>query len=211
MKFQRAILFAIIAVSYDFLYKSVATVVPSVFRNLPVVVACGILSLVAAIGILMFFVAFHRYYARQKSEKTAATFGIVGGAGLLLAQSITLLSVIIPSLRLEIFDSLKLSILVVSSIAILLFFATLYREAARSERYIPLLGATRLAIIGSVASATLLIVVNVNYFTGGAIAGFLHSRLYIVVLSFGLLAFSVFSMVYFLAALSKVVRGFEDI
>ena len=211
MKFQRAILLAIIAVSYDFLYKTVATVVPSVFRNLPVVVSGGILSFIAAIGILIFFVAFHRYYARQGSEKTAATFGIVGGAGLLFVRLGTLLSFIVPSLRLEGFDSLKLSILVVCSIAILLFFTILYREAARSERYIPLLGATRLAIIGSAASALLLIVVNVNYFTGGAIAGFLHSRPYIVVLTFGLQAFSVFTMIYFLVVLSKVVRRFENI
>ncbi|KAA3619580.1 MAG: hypothetical protein DWQ05_02325 [Calditrichaeota bacterium] len=151
MNLNRATLFSIIAISYIFISRTMATFSPGLFSNLVVAQVNAVLSFVASLAVVAFYFLFYRDYVheRQDALKRASYYAVCGAAGVALLMLISMFDLF----GTNIFDSasLRTGIPWLSSIFFLYFFVKFYNEK-RDNFASGLKQAVFLAIIGTAIS-----------------------------------------------------------
>jgi len=166
MSLNKATIWAMIGVSYIFVSRTVGTFFPAVFRNPAAAKIAVILSLLASITVLVFYVSFYQAYVQkgQKLLKNTSLVVIIGSLAVVLSYLKGLLLIydvhIFPypeSSRY--FESI---IPWISAVFFMLFFIVFYRETLHKVGK-SLSGAALLAIIGSSIATLLRTFVLLNY------------------------------------------------
>jgi len=158
MNLKKPTLFAIIGISYIFSLRTIGTLIPAIFKNPQVVTIAGILSLLAILTLVFFFISFYRDYVQpgQTKLQKASILAIIGAA-LGFLREIKNLS---PVFNVYIFQYQSWSRHIdtfapwVNSIFILIFFVIFYGEMPHREQ-MKLKRATFFAIIGTSIMALL--------------------------------------------------------
>ena len=192
MTLKKATLLAVIAISYNFIYRAIATIFPSLFCNFIIVGIAVSLSILAAFAILLFFTSFYRDYSQNSRLKKAAVFGIIASSALILVRIKVLMTIFDVSPYLSLIGYIEPIILLASSILILLFFAILYREIPHALED-KLKKATFLALIGSAISIFLLAMTVFNYLCNGSLMLFAGSHSIIMIMLIGFYSFGFFA------------------
>jgi len=68
MNLKKLTLLAIIGIIYIFNFRTIGTLIPSIFRNPQVVKIAGILSLLATLTLVFFFISFYRDYVQSEPD-----------------------------------------------------------------------------------------------------------------------------------------------
>lgn len=86
MSLRKATLSAIIGISYTFILRTIGTLLPDIFKNLLVVQVSAIMSFLASLTIVLFFVFFYEGYVQkqQTNLKKASLLAIIGSSGVSL-------------------------------------------------------------------------------------------------------------------------------
>ncbi|UCG53683.1 MAG: hypothetical protein JSW58_09060 [Candidatus Latescibacterota bacterium] len=152
MRLKNATRWAILAICYLFLSKTVATFFPEPFRNLAVARVTIVLSTLASIAVVYFYSSFYQDYVRdeQTGLKNATMLAIIGTAAMALLHIKGLLLVFDAQVPRFLTKSHVFEVVVpwVSSIIGLVFFAVFCGETA-GDRAAQLKKAIRFAVIGS--------------------------------------------------------------
>jgi len=152
MNLKKATLLAIIALCYDFALKTYGTFFPYAFRDLTVTQITNTITVLASLGILLFFLYFYKEYVKteQIGLKNATLLNIIG-SGLM---SLLFLKGLIKLLNPHFFNFLTTPHFIepaipwVSSILILIFFVVFNQETIRKEQ-VSLRYATLSGVVGS--------------------------------------------------------------
>lgn len=170
MNLKKATLLAAISISYAFLLRYMGTFLPGIFRSLPVALAVALLSLLAGLAIVLFFVLFYKEYARKGELRLqrASLLAIIGSCVVLYLNVKNLVLILeknlSPYLVMYFLRSGPIDALIpwVSSIFILIFFI-IFHQATRQEEETGLRKATLFALIGSSIASLERTFVLVNY------------------------------------------------
>jgi len=219
MRLEKAALLAIIGISYAFVLRTIGTFLPDIFKNLMVAQSIQILSFLASLTIVFFFISFYIDYVRQEQIKLkqASFLAIIGSSAMALVRIKGLLLVVFRryiSLYLLRYlirsDYIGTVIPWVTSILILLFFIIFYKDIL-SQKKVVLKTATLLAIIGSSISTLLLTFVLFNYLYPRGIRWFLYSPEKIAIIFIPLLTFSFVTLLYFFICFYKEQKRGEKL
>lgn len=219
MRLKKATLLAIIGISYAFVLRTIGTFLPDIFKNLIVAQSIQILSFLASLTIVFFFISFYLDYVEQEQIKLkqASFLAIIGSSAMALVRIKGLLLVVFGRyislywLRYLIrSDYMGVVIPWVSSILILLFFIIFYKDIL-SQKKVELKTATLLAIIGSSISTLLLTFVLFNYLYPREIRRFLYSPEKIAIIFIPLLTFSFVTLLYFFLCFYKEQKRGEKL
>jgi len=188
---------AIFAVSYNLVYRLVATVLPEIFENCGAVAIAYFISIAATSIIMLFFIAFRKQFIEESRLSKAATFGIIGSASALLPRLFTLSTFLGKSIRLPWFGYVQATLLLIGSIAILLFFAIVYREFV-AKWNVATRNAALAALIGSALSTIPIAASAVNLYSKGALVGSVnHMAPYVVALLIAIQIFATATIINF--------------
>jgi hypothetical protein len=205
MSLRTATLLAIIGTCYLFAMRTAATFFPGFFRILIVAQAAQITSLLASLGLVLFFASLLATYVEKDQVKLrqATLLALIGSSAMLLVRVKGLLLVVFdgwlsPGLLWSLQRSYLLGALVpwVSSILILIFFVAFYRETLRDEQ-LRLKVASFLAIIGSSVGTLLLTFVLFNYLYFRELMFFMNLPRIMAIMLSPLFAFSFLAVLYF--------------
>lgn len=166
MNLKNITLFSIIGISYIFISRTIATFYTGVFVNLIVAQINTLLSFLASLAIVLFYIYFYKDYVLEKqiTLKTASLFAIIGSfAALLLFLKGILVVFNIYVFRSQVFNIVALWL---SSIFLLYFFIIFYKETTNNAQS-KLKLAILLAVIGSSISTLIRTFVLFNYFYSG--------------------------------------------
>jgi len=219
MRLEKAALLAIIGISYAFVLRTIGTFLPDIFKNLMVAQSIQILSFLASLTIVFFFISFYIDYVEQEQIKLkqASFLAIIGSSAMALVRIKGLLLVVFRryiSLYLLRYlirsDYIGTVIPWVTSILILLFFIIFYKDIL-SQKKVVLKTATLLAIIGSSISTLLLTFVLFNYLYPRGIRWFLYSPEKIAIIFIPLLTFSFVTLLYFFICFYKEQKRGEKL
>lgn len=200
MNLKKATLSAIVGICYLFVSRTTGTFFPGIFKNLLVAQVSVVMSFLAGLTIVVFFISFYQGYVQKEQVelKNASVLAIIGSSAMLLLHVKGLLLVfdvyIFPQLiRSNYFEPI---IPWVSSILILLFFIVFHKEMLHKE-CVGLRKATLLAVIGSSITALLRTFLLFNYLCFREFRWFsdLPARVSIILLP--VVAFSFFTGLYF--------------
>jgi hypothetical protein len=165
-KLRYATLLAIIGISCSFVSRTVGTFLPAAFKNLQVAQVSVIMSILAGLTGVFFFVSFYQEYVQKEQArlKQASVLAIVGSSAMLLLEVKGLLLIFNADTSSYLAKAHFTEPVVswVSSILILLFFivfyeAMLYRQGTRLQK------AILSAVIGSSIAAFLRTFILFNY------------------------------------------------
>lgn len=165
-KLKYATLLVIIGISYSFVTRTIGTLLPVVFRNLLVAQVSAIMSILAGLTGVFFFISFYQEYVQkeQTTLKQASVLAIVGSSAMLLPEVQGLLIVFNADTSSYLAKAYLIEPVVswVSSILILVFFivfykAMSYRQGTKLQR------AILSAVIGSSIAALVRTFVLLNY------------------------------------------------
>jgi len=147
MNLKRITLLTIISICYFFALKTIGTLLPDIFKNQLIVQSTGILSILASLMVVFFFIYFFKVYTQKDQIKLqkASIIAIIGAFVGLLGE----IKKLLPVFNVYIFPSRHIQAIVplLNSAFILIFFVVFYNELAQKERH-RLKKATLLAIIG---------------------------------------------------------------
>jgi hypothetical protein len=155
-KLKHATLLVIIGISYSFLSRTIGTFLPAVFKNLLVAQVFAIMSILAGLTGVFFFISFYQEYVQKEQArlKQASVLAIVGSSAMLLLEvkGLVLIFNADTSSYLAKAHFIEPAVSWVSSILILLFFivfykAMLYRQGTKLPK------AILSAVIGSSIAA----------------------------------------------------------
>ena len=166
MRLKKATLLAIIGISYTFVLKTIGTFLPDIFKNLIVAQSIQILSFLASLTIVFFFISFFKDYVEKEqiNLKNATVMAIIGSSAVLLLHVKGLLLVFSRYISPYLVRSHYIESIIpwVSSILILFFFIIFYKEMLY-EKEVRLKKAILLAIIGSSIAILLRTFILFNY------------------------------------------------
>jgi len=219
MRLKKATLLAIIGISYAFILRTIGTFLPDIFKNLIVAQSIQILSFLASLTIVFFFISFYLDYVEQEQIKLkqASVLAIIGSSAMALVRIKGLLLVIFRR-YISLYwlhylirsDYIGVVIPWVSSILILLFFIIFYKDIL-SQKKVELKIATLLAIIGSSISTLLLTFVLFNYLYPREIRWLLYSPGKIAIIFIPLSTFSFIAILYFFLCFYKEQKRGEKL
>lgn len=215
MNLKKATTLAIIGVSYIFASRTIGTLTPGIFQNLLVTQINVILSILASLTFVYFYVLFLIKYLQpdQIRMKRATVFAIIGSAAmsLLFLKGIFL---VFGFIRVNLYEvspnligmirtsSIEPVIPLLSSIFMLFFFAIFHQEIQRSVRSI-LKTATLLAAIGTAISVALQAFTFFSFIFAGQPSWLSEFPIKMAIILLPLVAFSVFTSLYFYIAFYK--------
>ena len=210
MSLNKATLSAMIGVSYIFISRTIGTFFPAVFRNHSTVKIAVILSLLASITVLVFYISFYQTYVQKKQKllKNTSLLAIIGSLAVVLLYLKGLLLIY----GVHIFpypDSaryLESIIPWISAVFFLLFFIVFYRETLH-EVGKSLSGAALLAIIGSSVATLLRTFVLLNYFYSRQFKWFSELFREMPAIFLPISAFMFFTVFYFFLCFYKEQQG----
>jgi len=189
MNLKKATLLAIIAICYEFALRTVGTAFPFAFRNLTVAQVTNIISFLASLGILLFFIYFYKDYVQKEETglKNASVFAIIG-SGLM---SLLLFKGLIPLFNPNSFGYLlrphfiEPTIPWVSSILILIFFIVFNKLTIQKEE-VRLRNATLSGVLGSLIGVLLRTFTLIFYLFSSEISWFfdLPKKMHLVFIIF---------------------------
>ena len=214
MSLRTATLLAIIGTCYLFAMRTAATFFPGVFRILIVAQAAQITSLLASLGLVLFFASLLANYVEKDQVKLrqATLLALIGSSAMLLVRVKGLLLVVFDGwLSPELLWSLQRSYLLgalvpwVSSILILIFFVAFYRETLQNEQ-LRLKVASFLAIIGSSVGTLLLTFVLFNYLYFRELMFFMNLPRIMAIMLSPLFAFSFIAVLYFFSSFYRELK-----
>jgi hypothetical protein len=205
MNLKKVTLLAAISISYTFLLRNLGTFLPVIFSSLPVARAVSLLSFLAGLAIVLFFVLFSKRYVRKEQPRLqkASILAIIG-SGAMLYLNVKSLALIFKTqvspylvmyfLRSHFIDPL---ILWVSSMFILIFSIVFHQET-RHEEETRLRKATLFAVIGSSIGSLERTFVLVNYlFYSRPIGWFTHLSTKTAIILTPIYLFSFLAILYF--------------
>ena len=209
-------LFAIISISYFFILKTVGTLLPNIFRILIVTQVVQIISLLASLIMMFFFIYLYTDYIQdvQIKFKNATVLVIIGSCAMVLVRIKGLLLVfnlfILPFLfRSRFIDSIIRLIPWFLSIFILFFFITFYIVTLLQKK-MKLNKAILSAIIGTSIGTLLQTFILFNYLYSTEIKWFTDLSIIIQIILFPIFAFSFITVIYFYLCFYKEQRNFID-
>ncbi len=199
-KLKYATLLAIIGISYSFLSRTIGTFLPAAFQNLLVAQASALMSVLASLTGVFFFISFYQEYVHKEQVplRTASVLAIVGSSAVFLLDVKGLLLVFNAATSSYLAKAHFIQPVVswVSSILILLFFIVFYK-AMLHRQGMKLQKAILSAVIGSSIAAFLRTFILFNYLLFKEIRWFadLHKEAMIVLLP--IFALSFITVLYF--------------
>jgi hypothetical protein len=209
MRLRRATLLAIIGISYTFALRTIGTFLPDIFRNLIVVQFTQIMSFLASLTIVFFFISFYKDYVERERIKlrNISILAIIGTSamsllhikGLFIVFNVYTLSYLVKSHYIEAI------IPWVSSIFILLFFIFFHKETLRKGD-IKLRKATLSATIGSSIGTLERTFVLFNYFYSREVRWFSDLSRKIQIIFIPIFVFSFIAILYFFLSFYKEQR-----
>jgi hypothetical protein len=218
MNLKKAAILAIIGVSYIFASRTIGTLAPGVFQNLLATQINVILSILASLTFVYFYVLFLIKYLQpdQIRLKRATVFAIIGSAAisLLLLKGLFLvfgfIRVNLYEVSPNLIDMIRTSsiepvIPLLSSIFMLFFFAIFHQEIRRSGES-ALKTATLLAAIGTAISMALQAFTFVNFIFQGQVKWLSEFPTKMAIILLPLIVFSAFASLYFYIAFYKAQR-----
>lgn len=209
MRLRRATLLAIIGISYTFALRTIGTFLPDIFRNLIVVQFTQIMSFLASLTIVFFFISFYKDYVERERIKlrNISILAIIGTSamsllhikGLFIVFNVYTLSYLVKSHYIEAIIPL------VSSIFILLFFIFFHKETLRKGDK-KLRKATLSATIGSSIGTLERTFVLFNYFYSREVRWFSDLSRKIQIIFIPIFVFSFIAILYFFLSFYKEQR-----
>jgi hypothetical protein len=206
---RKATLLAIIGGSYMFLSRAIGTFRPDIFTNPAMARGASILSVLASLAPVLFYLSFYMGYPRQDQIelRNSTILAIIGSTlftalrakGLLIVFNVSRF----PSLLR--FHTYEAVLPLVTSLLILLFFVTFYGETYRAKEE-KLKRPVLLAAIGTAVSAGVDILVLVNYLfsrKGQWLTGLSRNIQYAL---YPVLAFSFATVLYFFISFYATLR-----
>jgi len=211
MNLKNATLLTIFGIAYFFALRFVGTIYPAAFRSLTAAQIISILSLLAGLVMVFFYIQFYKDYAREEQQvlKKAAVWAIIGSGALLIVHVKEILLVFSPHMFpfLRTAHYIDMVIPWVSSILILLFFIILYKEVAHEEKIL-LRKAALSAVIGSSVQTVLLALIFFNYFLSNKVMVTLRSTtLWIIFVP--IIVFSFAAIFYFFYTFYRIQKHIE--
>jgi len=179
MDLKKATLFVIIGISCKFVLRIFGTLFPGFFRIFFVVQADQIVSLLAGLAMVFFFVSFYKDCVQKGEAKLqeASVFAIIGSSAGVLATIKGLFLVfqryLSPYLVRYLVTSHSIETILpwVSTLCILYFFVIFYREALH-KKWMELKTPAFLAVVGSFIGVLLSTFVAYHYFRSGEVRWF---------------------------------------
>ncbi len=170
MNLKKATLLALLGLSCEFIIRTTGTFYLGLFRILIVAQTAQVISLLARVAIMIFFVYFYRdcVQKRRGKLKTAAALGILGSCAALLTSMKGFILVFQKLFSPELVSGVMTVHTIdtflpwVNSILILYFFIVFWEEANSKERF-RLKKASLFGLIGSAIGALATTMVFVNY------------------------------------------------
>jgi hypothetical protein len=206
---RRATLLAIIGSCYTFLSRAIGTFRPDILTDLTMARGASILSVLAALASVVFYISFYTRYPRldQIELRNSSILAIVGSALFVALQVKGLLILFnaysIPSLlRFHTFEAV---LPLVASLLILLFFVTFYGETYRTKEE-SLKRPVLFAIIGTAVSASVRILVLVNYLFSRTNQWFSGLPRHMQFALYPVLMFGFFMVLYFLISFYRTLE-----
>ncbi|MCD6102145.1 MAG: hypothetical protein J7J77_03725 [Candidatus Cloacimonetes bacterium] len=202
MNLKNATLFSIIGISYIFISRTVATFFPDIFTNLVVTRINTLLSLLASLAIVVFYIYFYKDYVSEKqiALKNASLFAIIGSIAVLLL----FLKGIPVVFNLYVFRSQVFNIIApwIGSIFSLYFFIIFYKETIHNLQS-KLKLAILLAVIGSSLSTLIRTFILFNYFYSGKFKWFWDYSIKFPLIVIPISVFMFFTSFYFFLTFYK--------
>jgi len=206
-KLKYATLAAIIGISYIFVLKTAGTFSPEIFTNISIAQVTKILSFLAGLTVLFFFISFYKYYIKEEQTelRKVTVLSVIGASAVLLLHIKGLILVfgmyISPYLVSYLVESLLIEPVIpwVSSIFTLLFFITFHRETL-SEETMKLRKAVFFAVIGSSIAVLMQTFVLFNYFLARESRWFSDQPIITAIILVPVVAFSFMALLYFLVS-----------
>lgn len=201
-------LIAVIGVLLLFALRTFATIVPSLFRNLPAAQTAAVFYVLGSLGVALFFVVFYRDYPRDNQPllKTAAALAVLGSTAVLWVHIKNLLRVLRhhlpPSLLEDVVtvQGYERFLPFVASIFLLYFFIRLALELTGED--VRLKRATQYAAYGTVVSLVTQIATLVLHYAHTKGSGATHYGMsinyIIMIITAPLYIFSFLTFFYFL-------------
>lgn len=209
MRLKKATLLAIIGISYTFALRTIGTFLPDIFGNLIVVQITQILSFLASLTIVFFFISFYKDYVEREQIKlkNASIWAIIGTSamsllhikGLFIVFNVYTLSYLVKPHYIEAI------IPWLSSIFILIFFIIFHKETIQKGGK-KLKRATLSAIIGSAIGTLERTFVLFNYFYSREVRWFSDLSRKIQIIFIPIFAFSFIAILYFFLSFYKEQR-----
>ncbi len=221
MSLRRATLLATIGICYTFVLRTVGTFLPGIFRTTTTVQAVQVISLLASLTFVFFYMLFYRDYVQreQTALRRASVLAIVGSCAILLLR-IKSLILVFEGLSVKMYDmspflfelvssrSAEATIPWVCSVLILCFFVMFCREALH-KRLVKLQKAIFSAIISSSIGTLLLTITLFNFLHSGQSTWFHASFRILVFVFFPLSVFGFVTILYFF--LTFYVHGVKSL
>ncbi len=201
---------AIFGISYFFALRIVGTFFTLAFRTLTVTQITLVLSLLAGLTIVCFFIYFHNDYIGENQGllKKVTVWVIIGSCAMLIVHAKNLLLVLnihkFPFLTTA--HYVELIIPWVNSILILLFFIIFYKEIYHKEQ-LRLRKAILLAIIGSSIQTLLLTFIVFNYSLSGKMMSIVDFSRTLWIIFIPVLVFSFGATFYFFLTFYRLQRS----
>lgn len=149
-RLKKATLLAIISISYIFVLRTIRTFSSLIFTNLLIIKVTGIISLLASLTIVFFFIYFYKDYLQKEQIKLKmATILVILVSLIGLAIQISIVfNITILLYFLMIYLHIDVIVSLFSALFILIFFISFYSQISRKE-LTKLRKATSLAVIGA--------------------------------------------------------------
>lgn len=206
MNLKKTTILAIFALTYIFCLRIIGTLIPAIFRNPHLVKIAGILSLLATLTIVFFYIFFYKDYVLpgQSNLQKATILAIIGSSIVFLREiknvsavfNLYILQHQIWTCHIDAFAPW------VNSLFVLIFFITLYAEMPHEEK-IKLKRAVFFAILGTSIMTLLRTILLSNYLYFGKFTWFITHSQEIAFIFFPLFIFGFVTVLYFLIAFYK--------
>lgn len=147
MYLKKATLLAIIGISYTFILRTIGIFFPNIFRDPLIIQISVIISLLASLSIVLFFIAFYKYYIQEKQIrlKKVCILAIIGSFGMVLLQVKNILLVFnklsthlynFSPYLVKLVNSHSIDPIMpwISSIFTLIFFIIFYKETLKDKK-----------------------------------------------------------------------------
>lgn len=198
---KKSTLLAIIGITYIFSLRTIGTVFPAIFKNPQIVKIAGILSLVAILTLIFFFISFYRDYVQpgQTKLQKASILAIIGAA----LGFLRVIKNLLPVFNVYIFRYQSWSSHIdtlapwVNSVFILIFFVIFYGEVPHREQ-MKLKRATFFAIIGTSIMALLRTFLLFNHLYAERLTWLIDFSREMVFIFFPVFIFGFATVLYFL-------------
>jgi hypothetical protein len=211
LKLKSATIAALVGVAYIFIMRAMSTIIPGLFRNLAVVQAVTVTSLLASVAILLFFIVFYGHYVQKEQVGLAGAtlLSILGRCGMLLLHIKTLLRVFSIYVLVNFVYSyhfLDRFFPWVSSLFTFIFFYVFYKELTNT-RSKQLRGATLLAALMSLVITLMQTFFLLHYLFVRSVVPLANIPQFVTIVSYGILIVNFCAMLFFFVSFYRHIDG----